>query len=316
MPPRRPFSGRLRSSTAPSALTAQKATPRRKRLRRLGAPRRQRLGDALRAAAAGIAPGTEDAFGVLRRAQRSAEIHHRLRVVAGARCRRQRRGQAAQRRLGVRQRLGMREEPRHDALDIAVDRRCRAVEGDCRHRRRGIVADPRQRAQRQLIVGKAPILPRRHDARAGMEVARPRVIAQALPSMQHLVERGAGERREIGPAPGETLEIGRHGRHRGLLQHDLAEPDAVGVGALARLRPPRQGPAVGVIPGKQQRRQVAELDRRRGGLGFGGLARGGAHAGMELRRSITPSAPGPGDRCGGGRCRAGLNWHGSVREGA
>ena len=57
------------------------------------------------------------------------------------------------------------EEPRHHALDIAVDHRRRPVEGDRRDRRRRVGADAGQLAQAVLGVGKRAAGQRGDDAR-------------------------------------------------------------------------------------------------------------------------------------------------------
>ena len=104
---------------------------------------------------------------------------------------------------------------------------------------------------------------RRDDGlRAGVQVAGAGVIAQSLPGVQHLVERGGGQRANIGAARHESVKIGADRRDRRLLQHDLAEPDAVGVGALAGRGAPRQVAAVAVVPG-EQRRRVGAVRRQR-----------------------------------------------------
>ena len=90
-----------------------------------------------------------------------------------------------------------------------------------------------------------------HSAGAGMEVAGARVVAEPLPEMQDFVERGRRERRNVGPACHESVKIGAHGRDRRLLQHDLAEPNAVGIGTHAHRRSPRQIAAMAVVPGEQ-----------------------------------------------------------------
>jgi len=81
-----------------------------------------------------------------------------------------------------------------------------------------------------------------------MQVAGARVITEPLPNLQYLVERCRGERRNIGPACHESVEIWAHSRYGRLLQHDLAEPDAVGIGPAAGWCPPRQNAAVAVVP--------------------------------------------------------------------
>ena len=57
MPPSSPFSGRRRSSTAPSARTAQNATPKRVGFAARGAARRKSLGDAAGARLHGVCHG-------------------------------------------------------------------------------------------------------------------------------------------------------------------------------------------------------------------------------------------------------------------
>ena len=85
MPPSRPFSGRRRNSTRPSARTATKAAPRRNLPSRFGALRGKVSGVAARARHDMSSFHGQSAqagrFGVQ---MRGAEIHQRLREVAGA----------------------------------------------------------------------------------------------------------------------------------------------------------------------------------------------------------------------------------------
>ena len=64
------------------------------------------------------------------------------------------------------------------------------IEGDRRHRRRGVVADARQRAQGFDAFGKNPAVALDHRAGAGMQVAGAGVIAEPGPGAQHVVELG------------------------------------------------------------------------------------------------------------------------------
>ncbi len=125
MAPSRPFSGRVRSSTQPSARSATKAAPRRTCLR-ASAPCAEMSPGRRARAPRRLVPRTQRAGRPLRRADGGAEIHQRLREIAGASRRHQRRRQLRISRLGRRQRLFDGEEPRHHALDIAVDRHGRA----------------------------------------------------------------------------------------------------------------------------------------------------------------------------------------------
>ena len=90
-----------------------------------------------------------------------------------------------------------------------------------------------------------------HHHGAGMQVARPRIIAKPGPHAQDIVERGARQRPDVGPARDELLEVGPDRLDPGLLQHDLGKPDPVRVGQLAGRRPPRQLAPVPVVPGEQ-----------------------------------------------------------------
>jgi hypothetical protein len=70
-----------------------------------------------------------------------------------------------------------------------------------------------------------------HDlARAGMEIARTRVIAEPGPEPEHMVEARGGQLLHRRKAFEETLVISRHGFDAGLLQHDFREPHPVGIG--------------------------------------------------------------------------------------
>jgi hypothetical protein len=93
----------------------------------------------------------------------------------------------------------------------------------------------------------------------------------------------AAKRLDAREARHEALEIGLHRRDRGLLQHDLRDPDAVRIGALARQRAPGQDAAMAVIPGEE----------------IGG-ARLGSRSVHGLRCSATAPAskrPGPANSC-------------------
>ena len=166
------------------------------------------------------------------------------------RLRGQRLGERPDLGLGGGQRRGHGEKPRHHALDIAVDRRCALAEGDCRDGGGGIVADARQPAECGLVLGEPAPVPFRHHARASMQVARTRVIAEAGPGGEHLTELGARQCRHVRPAAQEEIVARQHRLDRRLLQHDLAEPYAVRIGRLSVLHPPRQAAALAVVPGE------------------------------------------------------------------
>ena len=88
-------------------------------------------------------------------------------------------------------------------------------------------------------------------AGAGMERPGAPVVAETLPCVQDVVFVGRGEGVEGRKAREEGREPGLDRRHRGLLQHELAEQDLVGRGSLTGSRPPGQLATVGVVPGEQ-----------------------------------------------------------------
>ena len=269
MPPSRPFSGARayqefgrrgdHESRAPAKCAGL--------LRRLA---RKALLIAARPCRAILVERAQRAGRLLRRADRGAEIHQRLRAIPGARLRpsnvRPAAGSAA---------WPAATAPRPRTAATPRARYCRRpawsdVEGDRRDRRRSIGPDPRQRAQAILGIRKDAAMIAQHRDRASVQVPRPRIIAEPGPHPQHLVERGAAERRDIGPARQEFLEIGPDGFDAGLLQHDLRQPHAVRIGPLARRRPPRQPAAMPVVPRQQQRGTIGGGTRRFSSFGLGG----------------------------------------------
>ena len=95
-----------------------------------------------------------------------------------------------------------------------------------------------------------------HRLGAGMQISRPRVVAQAGPEPEHLVERRQRECAHSGPTRGEAREIRSNSLDRGLLQHDLGEPHAIRIGPLAGQCAPRKHTAVPVVPPQEGRRRV------------------------------------------------------------
>ena len=88
----------------------------------------------------------------------------------------------------------------------------------------------------------------------GMQVARTRVVGKPGPGPQHIIERRCRQHFDIRPARRETQKVGCDRLHGRLLQHDLREPHAIGIGDLACSRPPWQHAAMPVVPGEQRMR--------------------------------------------------------------
>ena len=92
--------------------------------------------------------------------------------------------------------------------------------------------------------------------RAGVHVPGARVIAETRPEAQHIIETGGREPVDRRPPREKARIVGADGLDRGLLQHDLGKPDAVGIGPFAAqrapwLQAPRQYAGVPVVPGEQ-----------------------------------------------------------------
>ena len=223
---------------------------------RLGGLARQVCGHALHARRAKPRQRADAAGWRARRADRGAQIHHRLRMIAGPVPRCQPRGKRRQRGLGPGQRLGVGEEPGHDPFHIAIDHHRGFVLCDRGNCGGGIGANARQGAQPGLGCRKHPAMIGHNRAGTGQQVARAGIIAQPRPSLHHCGVGGCGQRRNIGPKRCKAMEIAAHRRHRGLLQHHLGQPDPIRVWALARRpvgRPhaPGQHAGVAVIPGQK-----------------------------------------------------------------
>src|SRR5262245_14781733 len=116
-----------------------------------------------------------------------------------------------------------------------------------------------------------------HGLGAGVEMARARVIAEPGPELEYVLERRRRERAHARPARGKAREIGHDRLDGGLLQHDLGEPDAIGVGPLAGERAPGKFAAMAVVPGQEVGTEIgAEI---------------GAARACALRRALSPFHP-------------------------
>ena len=241
MPPSSPCSGRRRSSTAPSARVSQNATPWRSG--RSGFSACTGRSSAMpRAAAAQSARHGHST-------QRGARGVHSTAPSSIIAC-----AKSPARRSGTSD-GGEGAQPRLGRAAAACARRT-AAPRPARHcrppprpadRRRSPRSPPPCNRRSRAARAAAPDRPesavmRRDDClRAGVQIAGAGVVAEPLPGVQHLVERGGGQRANIGKTRHESVKIGADRRDRGLLQHDLAEPDAVGVGRVGRVRRARAG---------------------------------------------------------------------------
>ena len=76
-----------------------------------------------------------------------------------------------------------------------------------------------------------------HDLPGGLvQVPGAGIVAQPFPQLEHIVERRGGQRLDGGKTFYESSKIWYNCNHLRLLQHDLADPDAIGVGTPAAAR--------------------------------------------------------------------------------
>ena len=128
----------------------------------------------------------------------------------------------------------------------------------------------------RLGVRKAAAVQRRPQPGAGVEVAGARVIAEAGPGLHDRLDRRARQSLStVGKRSRKRREIGPHRRDRGLLQHDLGQPDPVGIRPPRRAAPARAGRGGG---GRT----------RRGGRGLAALT---AVGGSSYHGAVHSSAP-------------------------
>src|SRR5215472_14512536 len=106
--------------------------------------------------------------------------------------------------------------------------------------------------------------------------------------MEHVVGRGMGEGSDGREPRHKAAKISPYRRNSGLLKHDLAEPDAIGIRRLTGLGAPGQRPAMSIEPAQQVRRDGRSVED--------GLGGGRAHRRSGARHSlgrIPSTAAGP-----------------------
>ena len=95
-----------------------------------------------------------------------------------------------------------------------------------------------------------------HDnSSGGVQIARPRVIAEALPRVEDVIFRSPSQRGKIGKAAEPLIIIRHNGGNLGLLEHELGDEDGVGIASLA----PGEGAPVAAIPTKKRATEDAKV---------------------------------------------------------
>ncbi|EAU63217.1 conserved hypothetical protein [Stigmatella aurantiaca DW4/3-1] len=195
------------------------------------------------------AHGAQQAERSLRAAHGRAVLHEGLIEVPGPLALHEGTGQGPQPGLPclVARHAFHREEAGEHARHVAIHQGGFFSEGNGGHGPRRVAAEAGQ-GEQVLRGGGKPSSEVRDDLLGGaVEVARARVVAKAPPRGEHVIQGGRRQGPHRGKARQEPLPVGNDGGHLGLLQHDLAEPDGVGVARAA----PGQIPLLPAIPGQQ-----------------------------------------------------------------
>src|SRR5262249_46596395 len=114
---------------------------------------------------------------------------------------------------------------------------------------RHVLAEPGQRAER--LRRARPPAGARELTRRGVKVPRPGVVPETRPGREHVLLRGAREPLEVREPLEELLVTSEDGRDGRLLEHDLGDPDPIGV---ARSPPGETAP----LPAKPRDQPVAD----------------------------------------------------------
>ena len=150
--------------------------------------------------------------------------------------------------------------PREHALDVAVqNRRGLATRkgGDCRGRRS---PDAGQRFERGAIRGELAIVLAHDNVRCRMKMVRTAVIAESTPQLEDTRKRRVRKGLDIGKRFDESCVIRQHGRDLRLLQHDLRQPDSIGI---ARVLPWQIVATVLALPRNHATCEIARRRERR-----------------------------------------------------
>ena len=95
----------------------------------------------------------------------------------------------------------------------------------------------------------------RDDSSGGVQIARPRIIAEALPRVEDVIFRSPSQRGEMGEAAEPLIIIRDNGGNLGLLEHELGDEDRVGIASLT----PGEGAPVAAIPTKKRAMEDAKV---------------------------------------------------------
>ena len=141
------------------------------------------------------------------------------------------------------------------AFHVAIDNRDSFAVSDAGHRRSRVGSNARQRAEFLSPLGQVASTMLGHKPGSLVQHACAPVIAQAAPKSENLLLRREGKRNQRGkPRQKRTISLDNNS-HARLLQHDLRDPDRIGIGTL----PPWQIAAIAHVPGEQMSAQFSDF---------------------------------------------------------
>lgn len=121
------------------------------------------------------------------------------------------------------------EQARQNPGRVRLDNGNRTIEGEGSDRVRGVAPDAGKSAKQCWFVRQDASMSILHKFRGGVEMARAAVVTEALPGVENVVRRSAGQGGEIRKSRPPSIII-RHDRgHLGLLKHELGDEDGVGI---------------------------------------------------------------------------------------
>ena len=164
-----------------------------------------------------------------RGADERAEFHERAIENACATFRHERDRLCPQRGLacgGVNGRVQV-EQACEDAGDVGIHERLGEIVCEARNRARGVAADAGQRADVRGVARHCAAVRGDDGLRGAVEVARARVVAEALPEREHVIFLRCGERWKVREAREPAFVKRNDRRDLRLLEHDFRDEDRV-----------------------------------------------------------------------------------------
>src|SRR6266478_1792716 len=154
------------------------------------------------------------------------------------------------------------DESLQHSLDVAIDHGYGLGKRDTGDGGGGVASDAGQREPGFGIPREAATVVFNYLPRGLMQHACSTIVAQAAPGCQDGLFRSRGERLDIRKTFEENPVMVKHGGNARLLQHDFAEPDAIGIASLA----PGKVAAMLVVPAEEGATDTNKILGRNSGV--------------------------------------------------